>query len=127
VTTSQNDEIPRLPKTSVANPNEAELEVQVRMFGMVSAMTGERELTLHLPVGAVVSDVIVALVERYKATLFEDVMSAAQNVMSAAQKKTSHCRISVDGRLVRDLMAPLRTEGGNTTVEIILLTAFEGG
>jgi molybdopterin converting factor small subunit len=119
VTPRSIDETPRPPKAPAANPNEAELEVQVLMFGMVSAMTGERQVTLRLPAGAVVSDVIAALAERYKAALFED-------VMSAAQKKTSHCRISVNGRLAWDLMAPLGTEGGNTTVEIILLSAYEG-
>jgi len=98
----------------------AELDVQVLMFGIASVMTGEREVALRLPAGAVVIDVIAALAERYKADLLDD-------VMSAALKKTSHCRISVNGRLARDLTAPLGTEAGCKVVEIILLSAFEGG
>lgn len=111
---------PRSPKAPEANPAKAEIEVQVRMFGIAAALTGERELTLRLPAGAIVSDVIATLAEHYNAALFDD-------VMSAAQKKTSHCRISVNGSLVRDLTAPLGTEGGSQIVEIILLSAFEGG
>ena len=108
------------PHPSAADPGTAELDVCVRMFGMVCAMTGERELTLRLPLDAVVNDVIRALAERYKTALFEE-------AMSNARQKTSHCRISVDGYLVQDLNAPLRTKGSRTTVEIILLSAFEGG
>lgn len=106
------------PLAAAADP--AQLEVRVRMFGMVCAMTGEREVTLRLPPGAVVNDVIGALAERYQTPLFE-------NAMSAAGKKTSHCRISVDGTLVRDPATPLKAEGGHSTVEIILLAAYEGG
>ncbi len=115
MTPQSGDEISRPPP-----PCPTKIEVHVHMFGMVSAMTGEREVTLHLPLDAVVNDVIAALAERYKTPLFED-------AMAMAGKKTSHCRISVNGHLVREPTAPLTAEGGRSSVEIILLSAFEGG
>jgi hypothetical protein len=115
MTQQSGDEMSRPPPSCPA-----EIEVHVHMFGMVSAMTGEREVTLHLPHDAVVNDLIGALAERYKTPLFED-------AMAMAGKKTSHCRISVNGHLVREPTAPLKAEGGRSSVEIILLSAFEGG
>ena len=103
-----------------AAASEAGLDVRVRMFGMVCTMTGEREVMLRLPLDAVVNDVVAALTARYSMPLFE-------NTMSTAGKKTSHCRVSVNGCLVRDPATPLGAGSDRTEVEIILLSAYEGG
>jgi len=113
----------RQPSPAAAPAGAAPLQavdVRVRMFGMVSAITGEREVTLPLPANAAVADVVAALGERYGAVFTDE-------VMRAAGRKASHCRIVVDGRLVRDITAPLGAAGDSPIVEIILLTAYEGG
>jgi hypothetical protein len=95
------------------------VDVRVWFFGLISIMTGEREVNLELPSGSTARDVLAALGRRYGETF-------SGNLMRTKDAKASCCRISVDGRLVRDVDAPL-TSGRSASVEIILLAAPEGG
>jgi hypothetical protein len=96
------------------------IEVEVLMFGMICQTTGEAKTSLQLPCNATVGDAIAALGERYGAEFINQ-------VMRTAAAKASHTQISVGGCLVRDLVTPLASGKGATTVEIILLSGHEGG
>ncbi len=94
------------------------IRVRVWLFGLIARMAGERDVSLDLPLGAKVADVLAALCQRYGETF-------AHDLMRTRKEKSSACRISVNGRLVHDLETRLADE--NTTVEIIVLSAYEGG
>lgn len=90
------------------------------MFGLICQTTGERQASLRLPRHATVGDVILALGASYG----EDFL---KQVMRTSGCKASHTQVSVDGRLVRDLSAPVAAGKEAATVEIILLSGHEGG
>jgi molybdopterin converting factor small subunit len=92
--------------------------VRVWLFGWLSRMVGERETSFALPSGAMLADVLAALGRRYGDRMLEELMRTRKH-------KSSACRISLNGRLVHDLDVPLGD--GAATVEIIVLSAHEGG
>jgi molybdopterin converting factor small subunit len=96
----------------------AAIPVRVWLFGWISRMTATREATFELPVGATVADVLTALGQRFGETMRDE-------LMRTRKEKSSACRISLNGRLVHDLDAPLGTQAA--VVEIIVLSAYEGG
>lgn len=96
----------------------AQIEVRVWLFGLIARMAGEREISFRLPAGARLADVMATIERRYGATLVGD-------LMRSRREKASCCRVSVNGRLAGDLTMPLPGEGAS--VEIIVLSAYEGG
>lgn len=96
------------------------IAVTIWFFGMVQALTGERQLMLTLPAGARVGTVIDVLAERYGDKLITEVRRGPKDLLTA-------CRIAVNGRLVDSLDAPLTVFDGVATVEMILLACQEGG
>ncbi len=94
------------------------IAAHVWLFGWIGRMVGERETFLQLPAGAKLRDVLAALGRRYGETMLDE-------LMRTRKEKSSACRISLNGRLVHDLDTPLGS--GAATVEIIVLSAYEGG
>ncbi len=107
------------PENEPQGVERTSVAVRVWFFGLVATMTGERDVGLELPSGATVRDVLAALGRRYGETFLG-------NLMRTKNEKASCCRVSLNGRVVKDLDAPVAAEGA-ATVEIILLSAPEGG
>lgn len=110
--------MPNASTIEAPSASAASLMVRVWMFGWISRMVGERETTLELPAGATVADVLAALGERYGETMLGE-------LMRTRKEKSSACRISLNGHLVHDIDVPLGN--GAATVEIMVLSAYEGG
>jgi hypothetical protein len=93
--------------------------VSVSLFGALTRHCRERPLLVDVPFGATVAEVIEVLGRRLGSAFLED-------VMETTGEKVRNCRIFVNGARV-ELEA--RLPGGNTApkVELIILTAFEGG
>lgn len=94
------------------------IAVRVWLFGWISRMVGERETSFALPAGAMLADVLAALGRRYGDRMLDE-------LMRTRKEKSSACRISLNGHLVHDLDVPLGDAAA--TVEIIVLSAYEGG
>ncbi len=90
--------------------------VKVWLFGALATVTDERTVTVELPAGGTVDDVLAALVQRLGAE-FAALALGAEGMLAPC------CRLFVDGRPVEDVAAPIT----GTEVEIILLTSAEGG
>ncbi len=115
------DSASTLPGLAAAMPPEAgDVEVRVYMFGMICQTSRARQTTLHLPRNATVGDILNLLGARYGEAFLAQ-------VMRAAGRMASYSSIAVDGYLVRDLARPVAAEGARATVEIIMLTGYEGG
>jgi len=107
----------------VASPGDAPAAATRRMyvslFGALGLHCRERPLLVDVPVGATVAEVIEVLGRRLGPAFLE-------GVMETTREKSRCCRIFVNGSQV-ELEA--RLPGGNAAprVELIVLTAFEGG
>lgn len=93
--------------------------VSVSLFGALSRHCRERPLLVEVPVGATVAEVIEVLGCRLGSAFLED-------VRETSGEKFRTCRIFVNGTRVE---FEARLPGGTAApkVELIVLTAFEGG
>lgn len=93
--------------------------VSVSLFGALSRHCRERPLLIDVAVGATVAEVIEALGHRLGSAFLED-------VRETSGEKFRTCRIFVNGMRVE---FEARLPGGSAApkVELIVLTAFEGG
>jgi molybdopterin converting factor small subunit len=100
-------------------PAAATQPVSVSLFGALSRHCHERPLLVEVPAGATVAEVIEALGRRLGSAFLED-------VRETSGEKFRTCRIFVNGTRVE---FEARLPGGRATprVELIVLTAFEGG
>jgi hypothetical protein len=100
-------------------PAAATRRVYVSLFGALGVHCRERPLLVEVPVGATVAEVIEVLGRRLGSAFLED-------VMETSREKFRCCRIFVNGTRVG---LEARLPGGSATpeVELIVLTAFEGG
>ncbi len=96
-----------------------DISVRVWFFGMIRQLTGERDVALTVPCGSTVADVLTALIGRFGSEFRDQIMRVVG--------KKSCCRVSLDGYLVKDLATPVGAGTGAATVEIIVLSAQEGG
>ncbi|WP_141400574.1 MoaD/ThiS family protein [Magnetospirillum sp. 15-1] len=94
--------------------------VRLWLFGGLSVLCPERPLTLEVPPGITVGELLGILGRRLGAALLE-------SVMETPSRKFSICRVFIDGMPV-DLDDRLpETPGGLSDFELIVLTAAEGG
>lgn len=94
--------------------------VQVWLFGSLADGVRERPLTVefHGPFSA--GDVIAELGRRWGRIFLDKVTAPGGGILG-------HCRLFVNGESVDDATAPIRIAESPTQIEMILLTAAEGG
>jgi len=107
---------PSTSRQEVASP----VAVKVWPYGTLASVLAQRPLELQLPEGFSVGDVLDELSRRY-GDEFSDL------VIGSDGRKFRHCRVFVDGLPADDVETPVRVERSPALVEIILLTAIEGG
>jgi hypothetical protein len=93
--------------------------VYVSLFGALGVHCRERPLLVDVPVGATVAEVIEVLGRQLGSAFLE-------GVMETTREKFRCCRIFVNGSQV-ELEARLPGGSAAPKVELIVLTAFEGG
>ena len=112
---------PPRPASKPSTPEVASpVAVKVWPYGTLAGVLAERPLELQLPEGFSVGDVLAELGRRY-GDEFSDL------VIGGDGRKFRHCRVFVDGLPADDVETPVRVGRSPALVEIILLTAIEGG
>ena len=96
------------------------VEVTVRLFGMLNAMTGVRHLELDLPESASLRDALDALEQRFGSQFTE-------RILRTPTALHTYMRIFVNDAEVTDLEAELVTNATAPEVSMFLLPAAEGG
>ena len=94
--------------------------VQVWLFGSLASAVEERPITLHLESPFCVDQVIAELGRRYGIALLA-------RITTPAGTKARNCRIFVNGEPVRDTAAPVQAATTPAQIELVLLSALEGG
>lgn len=94
--------------------------VNVRFFGLLAAMAGERRVTLSLPEGSTLGDVVAELGKRFGQNFLD-------SIVRAPGEMHSYCQAFVNDTQVDDLAAGLEAGGPAAEVGLILLMASEGG
>lgn len=112
-------ESPRQPGAAPASEDRP-VRVQVWLFGSLNDQAGSSPVTVQFQRPFSVNDVIAEL-GRVLGRAFLDRLTDSAGVMFRI------CRVFVDGEAVEDVAAPIETAAAQTTVELILLTAAEGG
>ena len=113
------------PRPTPAHPRPADgntdpVSVKVWLYGSLANVVEQRPLELPLPQGFSVSDVMAELGQRYGEEFRE-------HVFDTDGRKTRLCRVFVDGMPADDVDVPVHTGSTQAEVEMILLTAIEGG
>lgn len=111
---------PAAGQSTLKKEGAAPVAVDVWLYGSLASVMAKRPLQLQLSQGFSVGDVIAELGRRY-GKVFSD------RVIGADGRKFSHCRVFVDGMPAEDIEAPVTAGPSPAMVEIILLTAIEGG
>lgn len=93
--------------------------VHVSLFGGLGIYCRERPLVVDVPAEATVADVIDVLGRRLGSAFLD-------SVMESSGERNRCCRIFVNGSRV-ELEARLPAGGSTPEIELIVLTAFEGG
>ena len=107
------------PVVQAAQTN-APVSVQVWLFGSLADAIAERPLTLEFQGPFAVDDVIAELGRRCGPEfLFK--------LTSSGGEPLRHCRVYLDGEEIEDTAAMVRTSKACAQMEMILLTAAEGG
>jgi hypothetical protein len=94
--------------------------VRVMLFGALSDMRDASPISLEVHSPFSVRDVIEELGRRFLPALRE-------RVLDPAGRKYRHCRVFIDGLPAEDIDAPVVAQTTQPQVEMILLTAAEGG
>ncbi len=108
-----------LRETPVADANRA-VCVQAWLFGSLADGAVERPVTLEFRGPFSVGDVIAELGRRCGRTFLDMVTDPCGGIYR-------NCRVFVNGQPVDDVTTPIQTDALQTDVELILLTAAEGG
>ena len=112
---------PPRPAAKPSTPNvTSSVAVKVWPYGALASVLAERPLELQLPEGFTVADVLAELGRRY-GDEFSDLAIGGDG------RKLRHCRVFVDGLPADDIETPVQVGPSPALVEIILLTAIEGG
>lgn len=96
------------------------VSVQVLLFGALANAIADRPITLALYPPFRIADVMVELGRRYGGEFLSRI--AAPN-----GAKLNHCRVYVNGEPANDPGKPVQSGKSPAQIEIILLTAVEGG
>lgn len=107
------------PAVQAAETN-APVSVQVWLFGSLADAIDERPLTLEFQGPFAVDDVIAELGRRCGPGFLS-------KLTSSGGEPLRHCRVYLDGEEIEDTAATLRTGKACAQMEMILLTAAEGG
>ena len=107
---------PQAPATDANRP----VCVQVWLFGSLSHGIAKRPVDVVLRGAFSTADVIAELGHIYGRDFLDQVNDPGGGILRT-------CRIFVNGQAVEDAAAPVRTDGSQTKIELILLTAAEGG
>lgn len=108
------------PAARAADRSAGSIQVHVRLFGALAALSAERSIRLDLPARSTVADALKAVEQRLGA-------SFRTHVLDDAGTKRRHCRLFVGGYAVEDLRTQLDGTADPTEIDIILLIAPEGG
>jgi hypothetical protein len=98
----------------------APASVHIWLFGSLAGAVPERPLMLQFRPPFSIGDVIAELGRRCGDEFTSRVTSPDGNLLR-------HCRVFVDGEAVEDPRAPVRAQDPVAQIEMILLTAAEGG
>ena len=107
------------PDTPVADTNRLAC-VQVWLFGSLADGVAERPLNVEIRGLFSVGDVIAEIGRRCGRAFLDRVTAPGGGILG-------YCRVFVNGQSVDDATAPIRTTESPTQIEMILLTAAEGG
>ena len=107
---------PEAPSEDSQSP----VSVQVWLFGYLNDGAAKNPVTLEFKGPFSTRDVIAEL-GQLRGRVFLDRVTDSGDVLFR------NCRVFVNGQAVEDTAAPIRTEASQTEVELILLTAAEGG
>ena len=107
------------PADSAAGAGAA-VAVQVWLFGYLADAIAERPLTLDLRTPFCVDDVIAGLGRRCGSEFLSKLTTSGRDPVR-------YCRVYVEGEEIEDTAAPVRVRGERARMEMILLTAAEGG
>jgi hypothetical protein len=110
---------PRTTRAVVDRPS-GSIQVHVRLFGALAALSAERSIRLDLPTHSTIADVL-GVVELRRGASFR------MQVLDETGAKRRHCRLFVGGYAVEDLHMQLDGATDPTEIDIILLIAPEGG
>ena len=94
--------------------------VQVWLFGSLAEGIAERPLTVECRGAFSVDNVIAELGRRCGRAFLDRVTAPGGGILK-------YCRVFVNGQSVDDTTAPIQTAESPTQIEMILLTAAEGG
>ena len=96
------------------------ISVKVWLYGSLARILEERPVEVKLPEGFSVGDVMTELGRRYGKEFLD-------RVVAPDGHKLSHCRVYVDGLPADEVDTPVHAGSSPAVVEMILLTAIEGG
>lgn len=94
--------------------------VQVWLFGSLADGFAERPVTVEIRGAFSVDDVIAEIGRRCGRAFLDRVTAPGGGILR-------YCRVFVNGQSVDDARTPIQTTESPTQVEMILLTAAEGG
>jgi len=100
-------------------PASADSSVQVWLFGSLADGV-ERPVRLEFRGPFCVADVVAKLGNLYGRTFLDRVTDSAGAIIR-------NCRVFVNGQCVEDATTPVQIDTPNADIELILLTAAEGG
>lgn len=109
-------ESPEIPLDDASRP----LRVQVWLFGSLNDGLVKSPVTLECPGPVSVRDVIAELGRVHGRAFLARVSDSGGDLFR-------NCRIFVNGQAVDDVAAPIQPGALHTEVELMLLTAAEGG
>ncbi|MBI2317000.1 MAG: MoaD/ThiS family protein [Betaproteobacteria bacterium] len=111
---------PAVPARSPDKESAGPVTVNVWLYGSLASVAAERPLALELPSDFTVGEVLAQLGQRYGEEF-------SHQVIGADGRKLRHCRVFVNGLPADDPEAPVHAGPSPALVEMILLTAIEGG
>jgi hypothetical protein len=107
---------PAIPQAGAKSP----IRVRVRLFGSLNDGTAKSPVTVEFCAPFSARDVIAELGHLFGCAFLDRVTDPGGRMLR-------NCRVFVNGQAVDDAAAPIQTAASQTDVELILLTAAEGG
>lgn len=108
-----------IKRTEVTVMEGTPIAVRVKFMGDLLALVGQRDLTMALPQGSTVGDLLLSLCQSYGEPF-------TCRVFSGPGVLHHYILIFLDGQNIKEV-GGLATRLGDSKVEIIMLPMFEGG